>query len=201
MLSNSKFYSLLLATVALQAVIFSVAHSQTASQSTSEGTESIATAKEQAETEFWFGWLETPKQHLRTVLRIERSPSGGKKGGFVVSPDQQPDSLPLTNFQMDANGEWQFTVENPVTPNKAAKFTGKQSSLQVAGELEQNGLKLPLSLQKIESMPSETTQNLGADEVWLGHSTLWFERWIFASVYICVLPTRPRKNRVCSLTR
>ena len=119
--------------------------------------------------EFWFGWLETPKQHLRTFLRVERNPSGIETAGSVTSPDQSPSSLPLTQFQIDSTGGWQFSIENPATPDRTAKFTGKASSpTQVDGQFEQNGTKLPLTIHKHERMPTETPKDLGADEVWLG---------------------------------
>ena len=160
MLSFAKSFSAA-TTVTFLSLTMSVALPQT--------VESSSKTQKQIPNEFWFGWLETPKQHLRTILRVERSPSGNETTGFIVSPDQIPDSLPLTNFQIDANGGWQFTLENPAAPNRKATYTGKQSSLnQVDGEFEQSGSKLPLTMQKFASMPSEAPENLGADEVWLG---------------------------------
>lgn len=162
MLSISKPFSVLFATgIAFLLPSFSIAFSQS--------TEANSNTAKTFATEFWFGWLETPKQHLRTILRVEPSPSGNENSGSVVSPDQTPDWLPLTDLQIDATGRWQFTVENPAAPNRAAKYTGKLlSTLQVDGELEQNGAKLPLTLKKIDSLPTETPRDLGADEIWLG---------------------------------
>ncbi len=135
----------------------------------SQSTDANSNTAKPVATEFWFGWLETPKQHLRTILRVERSPSGDENTGSVLSPDQTPDSLPLTNFQIDATGGWQFTIENPAALNRSAKYTGKQTStLQVDGELEQSGAKLPLTIRKFDSLPTETPRDLGADDIWLG---------------------------------
>ena len=162
MLSISKSFSVLYATtLAFLLLSFPTAYSQS--------TESNSNKTNAVTTEVWFGWLETPKQHLRTILRVEHSPADIKNVGSVLSPDQTPESLPLTNLQIDATSGWQFTVENPAAPNRSATYTGKQvSPLQVDGELEQNGAKLPLSIRKIDSLPTETSQDLGADEVWLG---------------------------------
>ena len=162
MLSISKSFSFLSATtLAFLLSSFSIANSQSA-DSNSNTPKAVA-------TEIWFGWLETPKQHLRTILRVERGPSGNEKTGSVASPDQTPDSLPLSDLQIDANTGWHFTVENPAAPNRTATYIGKQvSTLQVDGELEQNGAKLPLTINKIDSLPMETPRDLGADEVWLG---------------------------------
>jgi uncharacterized protein len=135
----------------------------------SQSTNASSSTPKAVATEIWFGWLETPKQHLRTILRLGSNPSGNQDVGFILSPDQTPDSLPLTNLQIDATDGWQFTVENPAATNRSATYKGKQvSTLQVDGELEQNGVKLPLSLTKIDRLPTETTRDLGADEVWLG---------------------------------
>ncbi len=123
----------------------------------------------QSATEIWFGWIETPKQQLRTVVRFERDQEGNATSGFIVSPDQTPAPLPLSNFRIDANGAWQFTVENPVDAKQTAKYLGTQSSTdEVTGGLEQLGEKLSLSMRKINELPVETRNNLGADAVWLG---------------------------------
>ena len=120
-------------------------------------------------TESWFGWIETPKQQLRTIVRVQRDKEGIATAGWIVSPDQTPVELPLSNFQIDANGEWRFTVENPVDAKRTAKYAGKQSSDDsVVGDFEQVGEKLALNMRRVTSLPSETRSNLGADSVWLG---------------------------------
>ncbi len=123
----------------------------------------------QSSTEIWFGWIETPKQQLRTVVRFTRDPAGNATAGFIISPDQTPDPLSLSNFRINASGVWQFSVENPVDAKRTAKFLGMQSSAdEVAGDLEQQGEKQSLSMRRIDALPVETRSNLGADAVWLG---------------------------------
>ena len=119
--------------------------------------------------ESWVGWIETPKQQLRTIVRLQRDKEGNAIAGSIVSPDQTPIELPLSNFQIDASGAWQFTVENPTDAKRTAKYSGKQSSDdQVVGDFEQVGEKLSLNMQKFDSLPLETRSNLGANSVWLG---------------------------------
>ena len=122
-----------------------------------------------SKAETWFGWIETPKQQLRTIVRLQRDADGKAISGVIVSPDQVPDELPVSDLQIDSKGSWQFTVVNPVDAKRNSKYSGSQNaSGQVAGDFEQVGIKIPLVLNKIDSLPSETPENLGADAVWLG---------------------------------
>lgn len=124
---------------------------------------------EASKTETWFGWIETPKQQLRTIVRLQRDSDGKAISGVIVSPDQIPDELPVSDLQIDSKGSWQFTVVNPVDAKRNSKYSGsKNASGQVAGDFEQVGLKMPLLLNKVDSLPMETRENLGADAVWLG---------------------------------
>jgi len=120
-------------------------------------------------SETWFGWISTPKQQLRTIVRIRRDEAGKATGGSIVCPDQTPDELPVSDLQIDADGVWSFQAVNPSNASRTAKFTGKQSSPdRVEGDFEQVGLSVPLELQKVESLPAEKISDLGADTVWLG---------------------------------
>ena len=122
-----------------------------------------------SKAETWFGWIETPLQQLRTIVRLQRDADGKAISGVIVSPDQVPDELPLSELQVDSKGSWLFTVVNPVDAKRNSKYSGSQNaSGQVAGDFEQIGLKMPLVLNKIDTLPTETPENLGADAVWLG---------------------------------
>ena len=53
----------------------------------------------------WVGWLETPKQHLRLLVRIDSVSSEKVNGnsilqGSITSPDQSADSLPLRDAML-----------------------------------------------------------------------------------------------------
>ncbi len=118
--------------------------------------------------ETWFGWIETPKQQLRTIVRIERDEHDKVVAGSMTSPDQSLDELPLNGLNISPSGTWQFELSNP-TSKLAAKYTGMQTATDlVSGEFEQGGETLSLKFRKIESMPPETRNDLGADSVWLG---------------------------------
>ena len=120
-------------------------------------------------SEIWFGWIDTPKQQLRTIVRLQKDTAGNATSGVIVSPDQTPDELPLSDIQIDAKGAWQFNVVNPVDAKRNSKYSGIQKTPdQVTGDFEQVGEKIPLMMNKFDSLPPETRENLGADAVWLG---------------------------------
>ena len=120
-------------------------------------------------SEIWFGWIDTPKQQLRTIVRLQRDTLGNATSGVIVSPDQTPDELPLSDIQIDTKGAWQFNVVNPVDAKRNSKYSGIQKKTdQVTGDFEQVGEKIPLMMNKFDSLPPETRENLGADAVWLG---------------------------------
>ena len=170
MLTNGS--SLLFAAVCLGCVL---TLSPTMAFSQSNGPAAQGATTKQFES--WFGWIETPKQQLRTIVRVQRDKEGKATAGFIISPDQTPVEIPLSKFEIGSNGEWQFTVDNPVNSNRRGKYTGKQSSPnQVEGEFEQVGEKLSLKMQKVDSLPLETPSNLGADSVWLGTLDMKFRK-------------------------
>jgi uncharacterized protein len=122
-----------------------------------------------ATNETWFGWIETPTLHLRTVMRIVRDHHGDALAGSMTSPDQNGKELALGDLKAVKDGAWSFSVTNPENALSTATFSGNQDSTgQVVGELTQGGEKISLKLQRIDSMPPETANGLGADSVWLG---------------------------------
>ncbi len=129
------------------------------------------------QTETWFGWYETPNQQLRTILRVQRDKEGKATSGFLISPDETAKELPLSKFQIHSDGAWQFTVENPIDVKNPATYAGKQSTAdQVVGDFEQNGIKVPLSMRRLDSLPLGTRENLGADSVWRGTLDMKFRK-------------------------
>ena len=121
-----------------------------------------------SETETWFGWIDTPKQQLRTLVRLSRDSEGNAVSGVIVSPDQTPDELPLSDIHIDSKGTWEFTVVNPGDTKRNSKYSGDQKNDQVTGDFEQVGVKIPLAMKRLDSLPPETRTNLGADAVWMG---------------------------------
>ena len=121
------------------------------------------------QTETWFGWYETPNQQLRTVLRVQRDKEGKATSGFLINPDETAKELPLSKFQIRSDGAWLFTVENPIDVKNPATYVGTQSAAdQVVGVFEQNGIKVPLSMRRVDSLPLGTREKLGADSIWRG---------------------------------
>ncbi len=129
------------------------------------------------QTETWFGWYETPNQQLRTVLRVQRDKEGKATSGFLINPDETAKELPLSKFQIRSDGAWLFTVENPIDVKNPATYAGMQSAAdQVVGVFEQNGIKVPLSMRRVDSLPLGTRENLGADSIWRGTLDMKFRK-------------------------
>lgn len=131
----------------------------------------------ESQTETWFGWYETPNLQLRTILRVQRDKEGKASSGFLVNPDETAKELPLSKFQIHSDGTWLFTVENPIDVKNPATYAGKQSAAdQVVGDFEQNGIKVPLSMRRVDLLPMGTRENLGADSVWRGTLDMKFRK-------------------------
>lgn len=121
----------------------------------------------------WVGWLETPKQHLRLIVRIDSVSSDKVDGnailqGSITSPDQSSDSLPLREAKLSDAGVISFAVAPPSNPNAGYSFVGKQVGDAVEGELKQGGVTLLLRLDKTQSLPEEGNARLAANSAWIG---------------------------------
>ncbi len=128
-------------------------------------------------SETWFGWFETPTQQLRTIVNVQRDKEGAITSGSIVNPDESANELPLSKFQINTDGAWQFIVENPMDVKNPATYKGFQSSVdQVVGDFEQNGIKVPLTMRKVDSLLFGRRENLGADSVWRGTLDMKFRK-------------------------
>jgi len=121
----------------------------------------------------WVGWLETPKQQLRLIVRIdsissEKVDGNARLQGSIASPDQSADSLPLRDAMISESGVISFAVAPPSNPNAGYSFVGKQVGDAVEGELKQAGVALLLRLNKAESIPEEGKERLAANSAWVG---------------------------------
>lgn len=136
------------------------------------------------ETQTWFGWVETPKQHLRTVLKLQRSsdPNGATATGTMISPDQSSEEVTLTGLQIkptEPDG-WRFQLVSPMDAKPIAFFRGTQVSAdRVEGNLDQSGQSLSANLERIDHFPAESAQTLGADAVWTGTLNLVVKKMDF----------------------
>ena len=119
--------------------------------------------------ENWLGWMESPKQHLRIIVQVQRSKEGRSVSGSILSPDQSPDAIPLPQFQIGEDGTWSFSAKNSNASSPTANFLGKQTSSEsVEGTISLGKNEASLTLQKAGSLTQENQTNLGADSVWLG---------------------------------
>jgi pimeloyl-ACP methyl ester carboxylesterase len=125
----------------------------------------------------WVGWLETPKQHLRLLVRIDSVSSEKVNGnsilqGSITSPDQSSDILPLRDAMLSDAGVISFSVAPPSNPNAGYSFVGKQVGDAVEGELKQGDVTLLLRLNKAASIPEEGKERLAANSAWVGNLDL-----------------------------
>jgi pimeloyl-ACP methyl ester carboxylesterase len=119
------------------------------------------------------GWLETPAQHLRVIVRIEDT-LWGQDGqaatcqGTITSPDQSPKSLPLTDGVLTKEKEFSFRVAPAEGSNATYAFKGLWKGNRILGTLEQSGASLPLELVFAASLPDEGAERLAANSAWKG---------------------------------
>ena len=136
------------------------------------------------ESETWFGWVETPKQHLRTVLKVQRNsdPNVATVTGTMISPDQSAEEVSLTDLQIkptEPDG-WRFQLVSPRDAKPIASFLGTQVSAdRVEGSLVQSGQSLSARFERIEHFPVESAQTLGAEAVWTGTLNLVVKKMDF----------------------
>jgi uncharacterized protein len=124
--------------------------------------------------EIWFGWVESPSQHLRTVLRIKRVIGQDGKltstSGTIASPDQSAEALPLANLIVPTDDlkRWSFDLLGS-NNLPVASFLGAQTGDgQLEGILNQNSQETKIRLQRLSTEPIENPNTFGADDVWLG---------------------------------
>jgi pimeloyl-ACP methyl ester carboxylesterase len=119
-------------------------------------------------TETWFGWIDTPNQQLRTLLRLQKNSDGTIKEASL-STDLNPAPSPLANVQLTKNGEWKFNLNRVGSDRASFSYQGIQESADsVLGTLIQSNQKIPLDLKKLSSEPVESKMQLGANLVWFG---------------------------------
>ena len=93
-----------------------------------------------------FGVIKLPQQHLRTLIQLERS--GETWTGISKSIDQNNAEIPISAASFK---EGQWTIE---FDSVGAKFEGEENPEGIiAGTFTQNGIELPLQLERIEAIP------------------------------------------------
>lgn len=126
----------------------------------------------------WVGWLETPAQHLRLLIQIQKvakSSADSSKAeieGTITSLDQVPNAVPFSECSIADDGSFQFKVTPQENSKLSYSFAGKRNGEQIDGMFENANAKLPLSLRKVDSLPEEGVQRLGANSAWTGELNL-----------------------------
>ncbi len=132
----------------------------------------------------WVAWLETPSQHLRLILKIEKdSPveEGTQRNleGSIASPDQTQTSLPLSEGRVADGKAVEFRVVPSATTTGNYAFLGQRDGDILRGSLEQNGATLPLTFRRVDRIPEEGDNRLGADSIWVGDIDLVVQKLSF----------------------
>ncbi|MEY2613003.1 MAG: hypothetical protein RL069_1815, partial [Planctomycetota bacterium] len=119
--------------------------------------------------ETWVGWLETKSQNLRLIVQLNSNvASKSDVSGSISSPDQSPASLPITKASIDEKGAFTFEVNPQGIGSAAYGFKGEFQGESLIGELEQAGVKIPITFAKTKDLPSEGKELLGANSAWVG---------------------------------
>lgn len=137
-------------------------------------TATEAKSESSSPTGNWIGWLETPAQHLRLLVRVQTlsqsasDPSTSSIEGTITSLDQTPTALPFANGSTRDDGTFEFSVIPQGDAKLSYSYRGKQDGDRIEGWFENANAKLPLTFQKADSIPDEGSERLGADSAWKG---------------------------------
>jgi pimeloyl-ACP methyl ester carboxylesterase len=115
--------------------------------------------------ENWVGWIESPQEHLRWIVRLSKDSKSESMSGAVTTPDRPQESIALNNIRTKSD-DWGFEWVN-VSTNQQLKFAGKMETAdQVTGLLIAGPQTLVIKLRKVTEIPIESSSTLGADTVW-----------------------------------
>lgn len=125
----------------------------------------------------WVGWLETPTQQLRLLIRIDSFPNPldaetAEIKGTITSLDQTPEALPFSRCTISSDGMLEFAVVPAGNPSLSYSFRGKRNGSRIDGEFQNATAKLPLSFLKADRVPDEGVDRLGAPSAWRGELDL-----------------------------
>lgn len=111
----------------------------------------------EAETQLWYGLVETPSLWLRIVVKAARDQ--GQWSGRLVSVDQSDQEIPLSEIQI-ADGVFTFACAA-----LKASFSGTldEAGTVAEGKFAQMGGLFPLKLTRVQTMPPREPKN-----VWTG---------------------------------
>jgi pimeloyl-ACP methyl ester carboxylesterase len=115
--------------------------------------------------ENWVGWIESPQEQLRWIVRFSKDPKSERVSGTVTTPDRALEAIALNNIRLKSD-DWGFDWVNAST-NQPLKFAGNMEAAdQVTGLLIAGPQTLLIKLRKVTEIPIESSSTLGADTVW-----------------------------------
>lgn len=148
-------------------IVFSLVWSAAVQRANGQTPAILDDIPEKTKTEVWFGWVELPKQHLRTFVRIRMDANGKPSGASIVSADESPATINLTTFKNDGN-KWSFQLLDPEKRTVLSFEGDKMSDELVKGELNLRTNKIPFQLVRTLEPAADTRATLDADSVWMG---------------------------------
>ncbi|XZE35027.1 alpha/beta hydrolase family protein [Pirellulaceae bacterium SH501] len=114
--------------------------------------------------ETWLGWIEAPETHMRWFLQFQKDSKGNLQGSSST-PEALTKPIPLSKLEL-AGDAWNLEWTDPIT-NQAWKYVGKKESAdKVTGLLVIGPQTIAVPLVRVEQLPPETKETLGADIVW-----------------------------------
>ena len=118
----------------------------------------------------WEGTLKAGLVKLRLVFNIQES-QDGTLSATLDSPNQGATDIPCEATRVPGNDKIEINV-----PLYHAKFTGALNNGKIEGTFSQNGLNLPLTMEKVETIsPYEIIDNYHFNK-----NNLLFKEFIFA---------------------
>jgi hypothetical protein len=132
----------------------------------SSSAKSQEPSKPISSVENWVGWIESPQEHLRWIIRIANDPKTGSVSGTSSTPDRTQETIALRNIRLKAE-DWGFDWLN-VSTNQTLEFAGTlESPDRVTGLLLAGPQTIVIKLRKVAEIPTEVANTLGADTVWV----------------------------------
>lgn len=114
--------------------------------------------------ETWLGWIEAPETQLRWFIQLQKDSKGNLQGTSSI-PDVLTKSIPLSRLEVTSDA-WNLEWIDPIT-NQTWNYVGKtETADKVTGLLVNGPQTIAVPMSRVERLPPETKETLGADIVW-----------------------------------
>ena len=117
--------------------------------------------------EYWVGWMDSSERQLRWILQFNRAESadGPITSAATWNPDISATPIPLDRLEVK---EQYWTLGWKSAGNEEIKYEAiQESDSRATGFLIVGDRTLAVPLNKVDTIPTETARDLGADIVWL----------------------------------